>query len=161
VSPLKFGLWVTKSFKCVTWFKRNKPDGRVITLYPGSALASYKGWESPRWEDYEYESWLGEDNTLAYLGNGFTHAEQTQDWDSTTKNYMDLEDESTVLLRENPVFVSPKLHEEPYHLAELNPGIVDLNIRVPSALAGKTAPVTNGAQTSKKVEVEVALPLQG
>jgi len=109
---------------CRTWFKRNKADGRVITSFPGSALASYRAWENPRWEDYEYVSWLPEDNNMSWLGNGFTHAERSMDWTNTT-DYMDWEDESNVLLVDNPVFTSPKLHEQIYHYAEVDPGILD------------------------------------
>lgn len=109
----------------------------MITSFPGSSLASYKAWENPRWEDYEYESWLPEDNNMSWLGNGYTHAERSMDWTNTT-DYMDWEDESTVLLIENPVFTGPKLHEEPYRYAEVNPGVLDANPKIDGA--GKTAP---------------------
>jgi hypothetical protein len=86
---------------------------------------------------------------MAYLGNGFTKAEFAQNWDATI-DYMDIEDESTVMLVDNPQFKFPLLHEEVYRFCELNPGIVDLNVRAPSAFEGKGGARTNGS-TSQHV----------
>jgi len=83
------------SANCVTWFKRNKPDGRAIISWPGSAMHGYHGWRNPRFEDFEYTSWLPDDDTMAWLGNGNTVAEFTDVGDTT--NYMDYSDESKVL----------------------------------------------------------------
>lgn len=58
-------------------------------------MHGYHGWENPRFEDFEYESWLPEDDPLAYLGNGQTVAEKTDEGETT--GYMDFEDESLVL----------------------------------------------------------------
>lgn len=90
-------------------------------------------------------SWLPEDNNLAFLGNGFTHAERQQDWANTT-DYMDWEDESTVLLVENPKFSGPKLHEEVYRYAEVNPGVLDLG------------PQTDGAEKPSNLESQATAP---
>jgi len=62
---------------CVTWFKRNKPEGRVIISWPGSAMHGNFSHENPRFEDFEYTSWLPEDDTMAWIGNGRTVAEFT------------------------------------------------------------------------------------
>jgi cation diffusion facilitator CzcD-associated flavoprotein CzcO len=86
----------TFSSNCVTWFKRNDPKGRVITSWPGSAMNMYKGTDNPRFEDFEYESWLPEDDTMAWLGNGNTVAELSDDIAST--NYIDYTDVSKILL---------------------------------------------------------------
>jgi len=83
------------SAHCPTWFKRNKPDGRSIISWPGSAMHGYFGWKNPRFEDFDYTSWLPEDDTMAWLGNGNTVAEFTDVGDSTL--YMDYDDVSKVL----------------------------------------------------------------
>ncbi|KAK5285482.1 hypothetical protein LTR55_010919 [Exophiala xenobiotica] len=83
------------SDSCVTWFKRNKPDGRTITMWPGSAMHGHIAWENPRFEDFDFTSWLPEHDTLAWLGNGNTAAELTGLGDTT--NYMDYRDVSKVL----------------------------------------------------------------
>jgi len=94
------------SESCFTWFKRNKPEGRVITSWPGSAMHGYFGWENPRFEDFEYESWLPEDAPISYLGNGFTVAEQTN---GDTTGYMSYDDPKTVLPVEDYIEDMPRL----------------------------------------------------
>jgi len=64
-------------------------------MWPGSAMHGYFGWKHPRFEDFEYTSWLPEDDTMAWLGNGRTVAELTGIGDTTT--YMDYTDVSKVL----------------------------------------------------------------
>jgi len=64
-------------------------------MWPGSAMHGYFGWQHPRFEDFEYTSWLEEDDTMAWLGNGNTLAEFTAVGDTT--NYMDYKDVSKVL----------------------------------------------------------------
>jgi len=99
----------TLSASCVTWFKRGKPNGRVITSWPGSAMHGYYGWEHPRFEDFEYESWLPEDDPLSYLGNGQTVAEKTDVGETT--GYMDYEDlEKVIIVPERGVFPEPADH---------------------------------------------------
>ena len=95
---------------------------------------------------------------MQYLGNGFTKAEFTQDWGATT-DYMDIEDESKVMLVDNPQFKFPLLHEEVYRFCELNPGIVDLNDRAPSAFEGKNDVQTNGSTSQQVNGVQEAAPL--
>jgi len=90
------------SANCVTWFKRNKPEGRVIIGWPGSAMHGYVGHENPRFEDYDYTSWLPEDDSMAWLGNGNTVAEFTDVGDSTLYSvnntlYLDYSDTSKIL----------------------------------------------------------------
>jgi hypothetical protein len=58
-------------------------------------MHGYFGWKNPRFEDYEYTSWLPDDDTMAWLGNGNTLAEFTDEGDSTL--YMDYSDVSKVL----------------------------------------------------------------
>lgn len=58
-------------------------------------MHGYFGWKNPRFEDFEYTSWLPDDDTMAWLGNGNTLAEFTDEGDSTL--YMDYSDVSKVL----------------------------------------------------------------
>lgn len=58
-------------------------------------MHGYFGWKNPRFEDFEYTSWLPSDDTMAWLGNGNTVAEFTDVGDTT--NYMDYSDISKVL----------------------------------------------------------------
>lgn len=72
-------------------------------------MHGYHGWENPRFEDFEYESWLPEDDPLAYLGNGQTVAEKTDVGDTT--GYMDFENVEQVLVVPQPgVFPEPPDH---------------------------------------------------
>lgn len=57
-------------------------------------MHGYFGWENPRFEDFEYTSWLPEDDSIAYLGNGNTVAEL---YGGDTTGYMDFTDVSKVL----------------------------------------------------------------
>lgn len=58
-------------------------------------MHGYLGWKYPRFEDFEYTSWLPEDDSMAWIGNGNTVAEFTNSGDTT--NYMDYTDCSKVL----------------------------------------------------------------
>jgi hypothetical protein len=69
-------------------------------------MHGYFGWENPRYEDYDYQSWLPEDDPLAYLGNGFTVAEQNNE---DTTGYMSYDDVKTVLRVSEVVDEQPKL----------------------------------------------------
>jgi hypothetical protein len=72
-------------------------------------MHGYHGWENPRFEDFEYESWLPDDDPLAYLGNGQTVAEKTDVGDTT--GYMDYEDlEKVLIVPERGVFPEPEDH---------------------------------------------------
>jgi hypothetical protein len=55
----------------------------VIIGWPGSAMHGYIGHENPRFEDYDYTSWLPDDDTMAWLCNGNTVAEFTEVGDTT------------------------------------------------------------------------------
>ncbi|KAF5385387.1 hypothetical protein D9615_001078 [Tricholomella constricta] len=62
------------SEKCRSWYKAGKEQGRVMALWPGSALHAARALANPRWEDYEYEGlddsvknrfyWLGDGQTV-------------------------------------------------------------------------------------------------
>lgn len=63
--------------ECRSWYRR-KDTGKVVGLWPGSALHCIEALRSPRWEDFEYE-YVGEDQTggknanrMAWLGNGWS-----------------------------------------------------------------------------------------
>jgi hypothetical protein len=65
-------------------------------------MHGYVGHESPRFEDYDYTSWLPEDDTMAWMGNGNTVAEFTDVGDSTLYSvgsglYLDYTDTSKIL----------------------------------------------------------------
>ena len=64
-------------------------------MWAGSAMHGYYGWEHPRFEDFEYTSWLPDDDTMAWLGNGNTVAELTTVGETT--GYMDYTDVAKVL----------------------------------------------------------------
>ncbi|KAK6380930.1 hypothetical protein LTS17_005131 [Exophiala oligosperma] len=57
---------------CTSWYKVN---GKITGLWPGSSLHARATLETPRWEDYEYESIPGHDS-LEWLGNGWTIADR-------------------------------------------------------------------------------------
>lgn len=61
--------------ECRSWYK-NRGDGEVTGLWPGSTLHCIEALRSPRWEDFEYtylhELQGKETNQLAWLGNGWT-----------------------------------------------------------------------------------------
>jgi hypothetical protein len=58
-------------------------------------MHGYHGWAQPRFEDFEYTSWLPGDDTMAWLGNGNTVAELKGVGDTTL--YMDYSDTSKIL----------------------------------------------------------------
>ncbi|KPM40130.1 putative sterigmatocystin biosynthesis monooxygenase stcW [Neonectria ditissima] len=60
---------------CNAWWRHNG-NGRILALWPGSALHGMYLWSNPRWEDYDYE--LKEElkgNPFKWLGNGFVRAQ--------------------------------------------------------------------------------------
>lgn len=57
-------------------------------------MHAYHGWRDPRFEDFEYSSWLPKGRLLEWLGNGMTFNEQNG---GDTTDYMDFTDVSTVL----------------------------------------------------------------
>ena len=61
------------SDSCTSWFKLNRPNGRITALFPGSALLFRKLIEEVRAEDFEIEYWSP--NRWSFLGNGFTEYE--------------------------------------------------------------------------------------
>ncbi|KAJ5772708.1 hypothetical protein N7520_003237 [Penicillium odoratum] len=72
---------------CKSWMKRGKENGRVITLWPGSAIHAVVALENPRWEDFNY-NYLPEteDNHYSYLGKGLTIAQEAN---LVTTEYLD------------------------------------------------------------------------
>lgn len=70
--------YVDKYFKgtvfgegCSSWYKKEMDGAKVVTgLWPGSSLHCRETLRSPRWEDFEYT--YGEENQLAWLGNGWS-----------------------------------------------------------------------------------------
>ena len=83
---------------CKSWMKRGKEDGRVVTIFPGSALHAIYAYEHPRWEDFEY-TYLPEtrDNYMTWLGNGLT---SLQEQNQHTTEYLDTVDQPPVV---NPI----------------------------------------------------------
>jgi len=61
-------------------------------------MNAYQAWRNPRWEDFDYESWLPEGQSLRWIGNGMTYSEQ-HGYDTT--DYMSFTDENTVLTEED------------------------------------------------------------
>lgn len=61
--------------QCNAWW-RHKGNGRILALWPGSALHGMYVWSHPRWEDYDYE--LKDEqkgNPFKWLGNGFVRSQ--------------------------------------------------------------------------------------
>ncbi|OAG37828.1 hypothetical protein AYO21_07934 [Fonsecaea monophora] len=71
---------------CKSWMKRGKENGRIVTIWPGSAIHIVKSYENPRWEDFDYE-YRPETkrNHLSWLGNGLT---VLQEQDKHTADYL-------------------------------------------------------------------------
>ncbi|VUC34755.1 unnamed protein product [Clonostachys rosea] len=65
------------SYKCSSFFKGDKDEGRVTTIWPGSATHYMRAAENPRWEDFRWKL-LPEagGNRMGWLGNGLTVAQQ-------------------------------------------------------------------------------------
>ena len=62
---------------CRSWMKRGKEDGRVVTIWPGSAIHAAYVYENPRWEDFEYTPTSETaENPMTWLGNGVTVAQE-------------------------------------------------------------------------------------
>ncbi|TFK24823.1 FAD/NAD-P-binding domain-containing protein [Coprinopsis marcescibilis] len=58
-----------------TYKAGNSPDGRVFVIWPGAPLHLAKALKNPRWEDYSYESTIGDEyENIAWLGDGTTLA---------------------------------------------------------------------------------------
>jgi hypothetical protein len=92
---------------CKSWMKRGKEDGRVITLWPGSAIHAVVAFDNPRWADFEYTHLPETDrNWFAWLGKGLTLA---QEGDQVTTEYLDEIDKPPVVNAEE----IPE-HETPY-----------------------------------------------
>ncbi|KAJ5924897.1 hypothetical protein N7454_007536 [Penicillium verhagenii] len=91
---------------CKSWMKRGKEDGRVITLWPGSAIHAVVAFDNPRWEDFQY-NYLPEteENRFSFLGKGLTLAQEAN---SVTTEYLDLVHKPTVInSQELPRLESP------------------------------------------------------
>ncbi|TFK92443.1 FAD/NAD-P-binding domain-containing protein [Polyporus arcularius HHB13444] len=69
------------SEKCRSWYKMGAEDGRVVGLWPGSALAAVKAITYPRWEDFNYEIIDPTSNRFYWLGDGQTYSEKTMTGD--------------------------------------------------------------------------------
>ncbi|CZR53553.1 related to flavin-binding monooxygenase [Phialocephala subalpina] len=73
-----FGKYIDRFFEptvfnstCRSWW-RHHGIGRLLAVWPGSALHGMYAWENPRWEDYDYELKDElEGNILSWLGNGY------------------------------------------------------------------------------------------
>ncbi|KAL4862560.1 hypothetical protein BDV12DRAFT_42067 [Aspergillus spectabilis] len=64
---------------CRVWW-RHKGNGRLLAMWPGSALHGMYAWANPRWEDFDYE--LKEEqggNPFNWLGNGYVTAQLVGD----------------------------------------------------------------------------------
>ncbi|KAF8899234.1 FAD/NAD-binding domain-containing protein [Infundibulicybe gibba] len=64
------------SEQCRTWYKMGKEDGRVVALWPGSALHATHALANPRWEDFNFEPLNGSANRFHWLGDGHSVADK-------------------------------------------------------------------------------------
>ncbi|CAI7653527.1 unnamed protein product [Penicillium glandicola] len=90
----------TFAFTCNNWAKRTA-NGRMLGYWPGSAVHQRATLANPRFEDFEYSSFDGEEDCLLWMGNGMITA--TMENTSTTR-YLDTVD--------TPPAPSAKCHEE-------------------------------------------------
>jgi len=114
-------------------------------------MHGYHGWENPRFEDFEYESWLPEDDPLSYLGNGQTVAEKTDVGETT--GYMDYENlEQVLIVPERGVFPTAKDHTV---LSALKATGELAGLQKKSAALNEGAPAaTNGVNKHAMLETE-------
>lgn len=91
---------------CKSWMKRGKEDGRVVTIWPGSALHAIYAYDNPRWEDFDY-TYLPETekNHLFWLGNGLT---VLQEQGEHTTEYLEEVDKPPVVNHDYENWVSRK-----------------------------------------------------
>lgn len=84
---------------CKSWMKRGKETGRVVTLWPGSAIHAVIAFNNPRWEDFSYD-YMPEttDNQLAWIGNGLTVSQKEN---RVTTSYLDEVDVPPVIYPED------------------------------------------------------------
>ncbi|KAH7350443.1 hypothetical protein BKA66DRAFT_563373 [Pyrenochaeta sp. MPI-SDFR-AT-0127] len=74
---------------CNSWW-RHKGNGRILALWPGSALHGMYVLSHPRWEDYDYQQKDElEGNPFKWLGNGYSRA---QIEGKNTTEYLDKSD---------------------------------------------------------------------
>ncbi|KAF3011714.1 hypothetical protein E8E14_009717 [Neopestalotiopsis sp. 37M] len=65
------------TYKCSSFFKGDRDEGRVSVIWPGSATHYMKAMRYPRWEDYRYGLRRdAENNRMAWFGNGLTRAQK-------------------------------------------------------------------------------------
>ncbi|KLU92261.1 hypothetical protein MAPG_11207 [Magnaporthiopsis poae ATCC 64411] len=65
---------------CKTWYRDNKPGGKVTALWPGSMLHYMEALVTPRYEDCEIRY---DGRRFAYMGNGLPQTEFNPDADGT------------------------------------------------------------------------------
>ncbi|KAL4911717.1 hypothetical protein BDW62DRAFT_207182 [Aspergillus aurantiobrunneus] len=84
------------SAECASWYESSpagasideRKRGRVTTLWPGSSLHCVKALEKVRWEDFELQTYDG--NDFGWFGNGWTKAETQEQLDpAVLTSYLD------------------------------------------------------------------------
>jgi len=80
---------------CKSWMKRGNERGRIVTIWPGSAIHILEAYKHPRWEDFDY-TYCPEtsDNHLRWLGNGLT---ALQEHGNHTAEYLETVDHPPVV----------------------------------------------------------------
>ncbi|CAG8381236.1 unnamed protein product [Penicillium salamii] len=87
------------SAKCASWYKSSPPgssleerkSGRVVALWPGSSLHALQALKKVRWEDYDLQSYDG--NEFGWFGNGWIFDEQKLQIDGAAiTHYLDRTD---------------------------------------------------------------------
>ncbi|KAH8848465.1 hypothetical protein MCOR27_000787 [Pyricularia oryzae] len=71
---MKESVWVEP---CRSWYTAGSPSGKVLALWPGSALHYLEAIRDPRWEDWTFKTADGA-NRFSYLGNGHSFVEANQ-----------------------------------------------------------------------------------
>jgi hypothetical protein len=61
---------LTWTGSCQSWYKKNRPDGRITATFPGSALLFKRMISEIRGEDFDVQ--YGSPNRFRFMGSGFT-----------------------------------------------------------------------------------------
>lgn len=66
---------------CTSTYKNGTKDGELRSLHPGSRTQLFELLANPRYEDFEWTSLCGDEMAFAWMANGFTIDEETQNPD--------------------------------------------------------------------------------
>ncbi|TVY21170.1 putative sterigmatocystin biosynthesis monooxygenase [Lachnellula arida] len=82
---MKDTIW---SEECRSWYKAGSAAGKILALWPGSTLHYLEAMKSPRWEDWTFKYFAGQ-NRFQYFGNGHSSAEKNGNLSYYIRNHDD------------------------------------------------------------------------